>query len=103
MLRPATSRRFSPRSRRVQEVFLVQGGVLGLVGSVVGSALGAALAMLFQGLLLGPDGQPKFIVNITPSLFLQAAALATVVGLLAAVVPARRVARIDPAAAIRDG
>jgi lipoprotein-releasing system permease protein len=91
------------RSRRVQEVFLVQGGVLGLIGSIVGSALGAGLAKLFQGLLLEPDGQPKFIVNITPSLFLEAAALATVVGLLAAVVPARRVARIDPAAAIRDG
>jgi len=36
-------------------------------------------------------------------LFLLPAALATVVGLLAAVVPARRAARLDPAQVIRYG
>jgi lipoprotein-releasing system permease protein len=90
-------------SRRVLTVFLIQGGVLGLVGSLVGSALGAALAKAFEGLARGPDGAPQFPVVLNLTLFVTATALATGVGLLAAVLPARRASLIDPAMAIRNG
>ena len=90
-------------SRRVLAVFLIQGGVLGLLGSLVGSGFGAALAKLFENVLRGPDGAPQFPVVLNLSLFVSATSLATGVGLLAAVVPARRASRIDPAMAIRNG
>jgi lipoprotein-releasing system permease protein len=90
-------------SGRVLELFLIQGGVLGLAGSILGAGLGAALAKLFEGLMLDPRGTPKFPVTLDAGLFLGASALATGVGLLAAVLPARRAAHIDPASAIRDG
>ena len=90
-------------SRRVLAVFLIQGGVLGLLGSLVGSVLGAALAKFFENLVRGPDGAPQFPVVLNLTLFVSATALATAVGLLAAVVPARRASRIDPAMAIRNG
>ena len=48
-----------------------------------------------------PDGTPMFVVVIEPSLFALACAGATLVGMLAAVVPARRAARLDPVVAIR--
>jgi lipoprotein-releasing system permease protein len=48
-----------------------------------------------------PDGTPLFIVVIEPSLFAIACAGATLVGILAAAIPARRAARLDPAVAIR--
>jgi lipoprotein-releasing system permease protein len=41
-----------------------------------------------------------FAVVIEPALFVAACALAACVGVLAAVVPARRAARLDPAVAI---
>jgi lipoprotein-releasing system permease protein len=88
--------------RRILRVFLIQGGVLGLVGSLLGCGLGALLAMLFESLAREADGAPRFPVQLTPSLFAAAMALATSIGLIAAVIPARRAARLDPATAIRS-
>jgi lipoprotein-releasing system permease protein len=90
-------------SRRVLAIFLIQGGVLGLVGSFIGSGLGALLAMLLEQVSRGPDGEPQFLVAPDLTLFVSATVLATGVGLLAAVIPARHASRIDPATAIRNG
>jgi lipoprotein-releasing system permease protein len=89
-------------SRRVLAVFLIQGGVLGLIGSLVGSALGVAFAKGFEILTSAADGVPRFPVQVDLALLVSATALATGVGLAAAVVPARRASRLDPARAIRS-
>lgn len=89
--------------RRILLVFLIQGGVLGLAGSVVGSALGALFARLFELITLDASGAPRFPVQLDLPLFAFATALATGIGLLSAVIPARRAARLDPVTAIRNG
>ncbi|NOT28478.1 MAG: ABC transporter permease [Acidobacteria bacterium] len=89
--------------RRILAVFLIQGGVLGLVGSVVGSALGVAFAKLFETMTSNPDGLPRFPVQIDITLLASSTVLAISVGLIAAVLPALRAARLDPATAIRSG
>jgi len=89
--------------RRVMNVFLIQGGVLGLVGSVLGSGLGALLSKLFEGVARSPDGSPKFPVQLDANLFVMATVIATCVGVLSAVIPARRASRMDPAKAIQNG
>ena len=86
----------------VLRVFLVQGAIVGLVGSLVGSALGAGLARFFVNLARNADGSPTFPIHLGPETFVRAALVATIVGLLAAVAPARRAARLDPAEAIRN-
>jgi lipoprotein-releasing system permease protein len=86
---------------QVLRVFLVQGGVMGLVGSLFGCGLGWSFLSVWRSIALNPDGTPLFIIEIEPELFMLAAAGATLVGVLAAVVPARRAARLDPAIAIR--
>ena len=87
--------------RRVLAIFLIQGGVLGLLGSFVGSALGVAFARGFELMTSTPDGAPRFPVQVDLALLVSATALATGVGLAAAVIPARRASRLDPATAIR--
>ena len=49
----------------------------------------------------GADGLPLFSITLPPETALQTMAMALAAGLLAAVAPARRAARMDPAQAIR--
>jgi lipoprotein-releasing system permease protein len=88
---------------KVMRVFLIQGGILGAGGAALGILLGIVLALGFASLAENPDGSPIFPVALTPALFTRAALTAIVVGVVAAVLPARRAARLDPATAIRDG
>ena len=88
---------------RVLRIFLIQGGLVGFVGSLFGSGLGVLLVRVFVRLMRNPDGSAMFPVTLTLALFVGPTALATIVGLLAAVAPARRAARLDPAEVIRYG
>ncbi len=85
----------SPRGQ-ILRVFLLQGGLLGLLGSACGGAVGWGLVQVFN--LAGPR---LFFIPVDPVLVPLAMLVATVTGVLAAAMPARRAARYDPAVAIR--
>ena len=87
--------------RRVMSVFLLQGGFYGLLGSALGSALSLALLNFFSSFSRNADGTLLISPDIEPSVVAWACALALVVGLLAAALPARRAASMDPVQAIR--
>ena len=86
---------------QVLRVFLLQGGLLGLTGSIVGSAIGMAALVPWQRYARNPDGTPLFALSIEPGLVIAALLLATLTGLGAAFAPALRAARLDPVVAIR--
>lgn len=88
---------------RILRVFLIQGAMLGLAGSVFGCALGAGFSLFFERLAKSADGSPRFPVDLNLELFGAASLLATMIGLFAALIPARRAARLDPATVIRNG
>ena len=85
----------SPRGQ-ILRVFLLQGGLLGLAGSGLGGLVGWSLVQVFN--TFGPG---LFFIPVDPTLIPTAMAVATVTGVLAAAMPARRAARYDPAVAIR--
>jgi lipoprotein-releasing system permease protein len=87
--------------RRVMSVFLLQGGFYGLLGSALGSGLSLALLNFFSSFSRNADGTLLISPDIEPSVVAWACALALVVGLLAAALPARRAASMDPVQAIR--
>ena len=87
--------------RKVQRIFLLQGAIVAAAGSVFGSALAIAMLAVFLSVARNADGTVLFELRFNPVLFTVAALAALLVGLLAAAVPARNAARLDPAQAIR--
>ena len=77
-------------------VFLVQGALFGLGGSLLGGVAGYGLVSAFN--TFGPK---LFYIPVSPWLLVAAMGLAMVTGILSAAVPARRAASLDPVEAIR--
>ena len=85
----------------ILRVFLLQGAIIGIAGAVCGSMVGTGLMALGSRVLRAADGSALFQVHLSPELYAGAMLVALVFGLLAATVPARRAAGLDPARAIR--
>jgi ABC-type transport system, involved in lipoprotein release, permease component len=86
---------------QIMRTFLIQGGLLGLAGSLAGSALSLAALSVWLHYARNADGTPLFALTIGPGLFAMVVTLAVATGLVAAFAPALRAARLDPVAAIR--
>lgn len=82
--------------QQILRVFLLQGGLLGLAGSLLGVLIGYTLIQIFNAI----DAK-LFVIELETSMMLSAIFIATLAGVLAAMVPARRAAKYDPAVAIR--
>ncbi len=86
---------------QIRGVFLLQGAMLGLLGSVFGSLLGWVFLNAWRRVAVTDEGVPFFTLDAGPMLYLYVALGATAVGTLSALFPAQRAARLDPAVAIR--
>jgi len=86
---------------QVLRVFLIQGALLAFVGSLLGSAMGAGALMYWHAVARQVDGRELFPLILDRNMFIATAALATLTGLVAAMAPALRAARLDPVEAIR--
>ncbi|MFO0581528.1 MAG: ABC transporter permease [Anaeromyxobacter sp.] len=87
----------------VLRIFLAEGAIVGVLGSVLGAGLGTLMALGFAAAVKNPYGEALFPIQLTPGLFGLAAAVAIGTGVVAAVFPARVAARLDPATVIRHG
>ena len=90
----------------VLRLFMVEAGLIGLLGGIVGVILGWLLGLALNAVILAylkdqqvPIDAPFFVV--TPELVLAAILFATLVGIVAGLYPAFRAARLDPLAALR--
>ena len=85
---------------QILRVFLLQGAVLGFLGSIVGSILGGIGFYIFHSLVRQSDGKEIFPFLLQPVLFLLAILLAATTGVAAAAIPALRAAKLDPVVAM---
>ncbi len=104
-----TMRAVGMQGRSVRGIFLMEAGFIGLIGALIGLVL-AGIAMLVLGqLTLDTDSPLQFFLNdgritfaVPPRSVVTNVAILLVLSLLAAFIPARRAARMEPAAALRS-
>lgn len=87
----------------VSRIFLIQGALLGLAGSIIGSLVGGLLLLSFFTFTANEAGEPLFPITFDLRVFALAVAVATLAGMGAAAVPARRAARLNTIEVIKNG
>ena len=87
-------------TRNVSRIFVIQGAILGFTGSLLGSLAGWGLVRIFQAVSAGSSSFP---IPVGFGAIALSVVVATVSGTLAAFLPARRAARLNPIEVIRNG
>ena len=84
----------------IQLIFLVESGLLGMVGGAIGCVLGVLLAL---GVQYGAavSGFEMLKASVTPELILFALGFSFLVGMASGVFPARQAAKMNPVDALR--
>ena len=90
--------------RNIMNIFLLESGILGLLGGLAGAVLGLAVAIYLKSLEIkmeAPGGQEISLpVMINADSFLSIVLLAAALSVLAGLYPAWKASRLDPAIAI---
>lgn len=92
------------RAREVQHVFVIQGVMLGIAGTVAGLPLGSLLMLVLMQVRLKPPGSTEMIqlpIDWGIMQFAIAASFALVSSVAAAYLPARKAARVQPVDILR--
>jgi len=94
------------QARDIQRIFVIQGSVLGLLGSLAGLPLGSALMFALMQVRLKPPGATEPIampMSWDWKPFAIAALFALASAVFAAFLPARKGARVEPVDILRGG
>lgn len=83
-------------SRDIGSQFMVETGIIGVIGGLAGTALGVVAVVVIAATQQWAPAVDGWVAIAAP-------ALGTAIGLVAGMYPARRAARIEPATALRSG
>ena len=84
-------------------IFLFQGFLLGIMGSILGIALGLLLAFSFTLFAINPDGTPVVALYINYGFVAISAIIAILSSTLAALIPAIKSSKLSPMEVIKNG
>ena len=84
-------------------IFMYQGLLIGLIGSVLGIALGLGLLYSFSTFTANPDGTALIELYIEYDFILRSWLIAVIASTLAGIIPARKSLRLNPIEVIREG
>jgi putative ABC transport system permease protein len=91
------------RNKDILYLFLVEAGLLGLVGGIVGSIIGLGLAFLVSfGATAAFGGALDIGVDISFPLLIGASTFSFVIGMISGIVPAYQASRLSPVEALRQ-
>ncbi|MBD3262817.1 FtsX-like permease family protein [Candidatus Woesearchaeota archaeon] len=82
-------------------IFLIESGLIGLVGGTIGVAIGAGLALLVGYISPSLELGFSLVIRIEPSLIIFGILFAFILGAIAGLLPARSASKLKPADALR--
>ncbi len=88
------------KRKHITSIFLVESGIIGLIGGVGGVVLGVALAKGVE-FYLGSEGMFPIKAHVSPSLVIFGLGFSFLVGCVSGFLPARRASRMQPVDALR--
>jgi putative ABC transport system permease protein len=90
------------RNSDIAAIFLIESGLLGMLGGIIGVILGVLIALVAEKAAEIALGSGIFRAAFSPELFLGALAFSFVVGAVSGVLPAMRASGMRPVDAIRQ-
>lgn len=84
-------------------IFLFQGIILGIFGAILGVSFGIGLTTMFTKFALDSNGNPIVELYISYKFVAFSAILAIVASSMAALIPAKKSAKLDPIEVIKNG
>jgi putative ABC transport system permease protein len=88
------------RNKDILTIFLLNAGLIGLVGGILGAVFGTSLSGILPT-LLGSTPMSRGGTAVTPELIIVALGISVLVGMVAGAVPAYRASKLKPVDALR--
>ncbi len=88
------------KNGQILSLFLIESGLLGLVGGIIGTVAGVGLS-LFAGRFINQALSAPFAPSFRPVLIIGAVAFSFVLGSISGVLPARQASKLQPVEALR--
>ena len=90
------------RNKDILYIFLIESGLLGLVGGIAGALIGLGGALAISGLANQALGSDLFIISISYPLLLSAVSFSFFVGVLSGILPAIQASKLNVVDALRS-
>ncbi|MBS3093572.1 ABC transporter permease [Candidatus Pacearchaeota archaeon] len=96
-----TMKAIGAKNSHILTLFLIESGLLGLMGGIIGVILGISLAKAAEYVAGIYIGSPLLHASLNPLIIIGALAFSFIIGTLSGVLPAMQAARLRPADALR--
>ncbi|VVB83526.1 MacB-like periplasmic core domain protein [uncultured archaeon] len=96
-----TMKAIGAKNKEIMYIFIIESGLLGLIGGIIGAVLGISLAFGVAGIANSAFGSEILSVQLSYLLIFGSIAFAFVIGLISGLIPALQASKLKPVEALR--